>query len=81
MYGAAEAGRDYNTVDMSRIKMYNEYLPPYKAAIDAGVATVMTSFNEIDGVPATANKWLLTDSAAQAMGLQRYDRNRLYRYQ
>ncbi len=61
LYGAGEAGRDYNTVDMSRLRMYNEYLPPYKAAIDAGVATVMTSFNEIDGVPATANKWLLQD--------------------
>ena len=61
LYGAAEAGRDYNTVDMSRIRMYNEYLPPYKAAIDAGVGTVMASFNEIDGIPATGNKWLLTD--------------------
>lgn len=61
LYGGAEAGRDYNTVDMSRIRMYNEYLPPYKAAIDAGVGSVMSSFNEIDGVPATANKWLLTD--------------------
>lgn len=61
LYGAPEAGRDYNTVDMSRIRMYNEYLPPYKAAIDAGVGSVMASFNEIDGVPATGNKWLLTD--------------------
>ncbi|WP_198679983.1 beta-glucosidase BglX [Aureibaculum luteum] len=61
LYGAAEAGRDYNTVDMSKIRMYNEYLPPYKAAVDAGVGTVMASFNEIDGVPATGNKWLLTD--------------------
>lgn len=61
LYGAAEAGRDYNTTDMSRIRMYNEYLPPYKAAIDAGVGTVMSSFNEIDGIPATGNKWLLTD--------------------
>lgn len=61
LYGAAEAGRDYNTTDMSRVRMYNEYLPPYKAAIDAGVGSVMASFNEIDGVPATANKWLLTD--------------------
>nr|AGS53666.1 periplasmic beta-glucosidase [uncultured bacterium contig00097] len=61
LYGASEAGRDYNTTDMSRIRMYNEYLPPYKAAIDAGVATAMTSFNEIDGMPATGNKWLLTD--------------------
>lgn len=61
LYGAPEAGRDYNTVDMSRIRMYNEYLPPYKAAIDAGVGSVMASFNEIDGIPATGNKWLLTD--------------------
>jgi beta-glucosidase len=61
LYGAPEAGRDYNTVDMSKMRMYNEYLPPYKAAIDAGVGTVMTSFNEIDGIPATGNKWLLTD--------------------
>jgi beta-glucosidase len=61
LYGAAEGGRDYNSVDMSKIKMYNEYLPPYKAAVDAGVASVMSSFNDIDGVPATGNKWLLTD--------------------
>jgi len=61
LYGAGEAGRDYNTVDMSRIRMYNEYLPPYKAAVDAGVGSVMASFNEIDGIPATGNKWLLTD--------------------
>ncbi|MCM4157215.1 beta-glucosidase BglX [Gramella sp. AN32] len=61
LYGASEAGRDYNTTDMSRIKMYNEYLPPYKAAIDAGVASVMSSFNDIDGIPASGNKWLLTD--------------------
>lgn len=61
LYGASEAGRDYNTVDMSKIRMYNEYLEPYKAAVDAGVGSVMASFNEIDGVPATGNKWLLTD--------------------
>lgn len=61
LYGAPEGGRDYNTVDMSKIRMYNEYLPPYKAAVDAGVRSVMASFNEIDGVPATGNKWLLTD--------------------
>ncbi len=61
MYGAAEGGRDYNTTDMSRIRMVQDYLPPYKAAIDAGVMTVMTSFNEIDGIPATGNKWLLTN--------------------
>jgi len=61
LYGASEAGRDYNSVDMSKIKMYNEYLPPYKAAVDAGVATIMSSFNDVDGVPASGNKWLLTD--------------------
>lgn len=61
LYGAPEAGRDYNTVDMSRIRMYNEYFPPYKAAVDAGAASVMASFNEIDGVPATGNRWLMTD--------------------
>ena len=61
LYGAGEAGRDYNTVDMSRNRMFNEYFPPYKAAIEAGVGSAMTSFNEIDGVPATANHWLLTD--------------------
>ncbi len=61
LYGAAEAGRDYHSVDMSKIKMFNQYLPPYKAAVDAGAASVMTSFNDVDGVPATGNKWLLTD--------------------
>ena len=61
LYGAAEAGRDYNTTDMSRIRMYNEYFPPYKAAIDAGAGSIMASFNEVDGIPATGNKWLMTD--------------------
>ncbi len=61
MYGAAEAGRDYNTTDMSRVRMYNEYLPPYKAAVDAGAGSVMASFNEVDGIPATASKFLMTD--------------------
>jgi beta-glucosidase len=61
LYGASEAGRDYNTVDMSRQRMYNEYFPPYKAAIEEGAGSIMASFNEIDGIPATANKWLLTD--------------------
>jgi beta-glucosidase len=61
LYGAAEAGRDYNTTDMSRLRMYNEYLPPYKAAVEAGASSIMTSFNEIDGVPASGNRWLLTD--------------------
>ncbi|PWV50653.1 beta-glucosidase BglX [Chitinophaga sp. S165] len=70
LYGAIEAGRDYNTVDMSRRQMYQYYLPPYKAAIDAGAATVMTSFNEIDGTPATANKWLLTDLLRKDWGFK-----------
>lgn len=61
LYGASEAGRDYNTVDMSRYRMYNEYFPPYKAAVDAGTGSVMSSFNLVDGIPATENKWLLTD--------------------
>lgn len=61
LYGASEAGREYNTVDMSKIRMYNEYFPPYKAAVEAGAKSVMTSFNDINGVPATGNKWLLTD--------------------
>ena len=61
LYGASESGRDYNTMDMSRLRMYNEYLAPYKAAVDAGVGSVMSSFNIVDGIPATANKWLLTD--------------------
>ena len=61
LYGAPDAGRDYNTVDMSRNRMFNEYLYPYQAAVDAGVGSVMASFNEVDGVPATANKWLMTD--------------------
>jgi beta-glucosidase len=61
LYGAAEAGRDYNTTDMSRVRMFNEYLPPYKAAVDAGVGSVMASFNEVDGIPATGNKFLMTD--------------------
>ena len=61
LYGASESGRDYNTVDMSRLRMYNEYLAPYKAAVDAGVGSIMSSFNIVDGIPATANKWLLTD--------------------
>ena len=60
LYGAPDAGRDYNTVDMSRQRMFNEYMYPYQAAVDAGAGSVMASFNEVDGIPATANKWLLT---------------------
>lgn len=61
LYGAVEAGRDYNTVDMSRLRMYNDYLPTYKAAVEAGTGSVMASFNEVDGIPATANRWLQTE--------------------
>ena len=68
LYGAPEAGRDYNTVDMSRITMYEDYLPPYKAAVEAGVGTAMTSFNVVDMVPATGNKWLMTDLLREDWG-------------
>ena len=61
LYGAAEAGRDYNTVDMSRQRMFNDYMLPYQAGVEAGAGRVMASFNEVEGVPATANKWLMTD--------------------
>ena len=70
LYGASEGGRDYNTVDMSRVRMYNEFLPPYKAAVDAKVASVMSSFNVIDGIPATGNKWLLTDLLRKEWGFK-----------
>ena len=70
LYGAAEAGRDYNTTDMSRIRMYNEYLPPYKAAVDAGAGSVMSSFNEVDGIPAAANRWLMTDLLRKQWGFK-----------
>lgn len=68
LYGAGEAGRDYNTVDMSRNRMFNEYMYPYQAAVDAGVGSVMASFNEVDGVPATANKWLMNDVLRKQWG-------------
>ncbi len=70
LYGAAEGGRDYNVTDMSRLKMYEFYLPPYKAAVDAGVGSVMSSFNELDGIPATGNKWLLTDLLRKQWGFK-----------
>lgn len=60
-YGAAMAGKDYNTVDISNRTLHEIYLPPFKAALDAGVETFMSSFNEINGVPATANRYILTD--------------------
>ena len=61
LYGAPEAGRDYNTVDMSHVRMFNEYFPPYKAGVDAGAGSFMTSFNVIDYIPATGNRWLMTE--------------------
>lgn len=70
LYGAVEAGRDYNTVDMSRIRMFNQYFAPYKAAVDAGVGSVMSSFNIVDGIPATGNKWLLTDVLRKRWGFK-----------
>jgi beta-glucosidase len=60
-YGAPQAGRDYNTVDMSQRSLFEWYLPPYKAALDAGAGSIMTAFNEIAGIPCSSNKWLLTD--------------------
>lgn len=70
LYGASEAGRDYHSVDMGKIKMFNQYLPPYKAAVDAGVASVMSSFNDVDGIPASGNKWLLTDLLRDRWGFE-----------
>ena len=61
LYGGAEAGRDYNTVDMSLARMHNDYLPPYIAAINAHAKSVMTSFNEVNGIPATGNYWLMKE--------------------
>ena len=61
LYGAPEAGRDYNTVDMSHVRMFNEYFPPYQAGVDAGAGSFMTSFNVIDYIPATGNRWLMTE--------------------
>lgn len=70
LYGASKAGRDYNTVDMSRREMENTYFPPYRAAVDAGARTVMASFNEVDGIPATGNRWLLTDILREEWGFR-----------
>ena len=70
LYGAAEAGRDYNTTDMSLTRMHNEYMSPYKAAVDAGVGSVMASFNDINGIPATANKYLMTDVLRRQWGFK-----------
>ena len=69
-YGAAQAGRDYHTVDISERSLREIYLPPFKAALDAGVGTFMTSFNEVDGVPASGNHHLLTDILRDEWGFQ-----------
>ena len=76
-YGAPVAGREYNTVDMSEQQLRNDYLPPYKAAVDAGAATVMSAFNSLDGVPASANPYLLTTILRERVGIQRHGRQRL----
>ena len=70
LYGAVEGGRDYNTVDMSLPKMYNDYLPPYRAGIDAGAGGVMVALNSINGVPATSNTWLMHDLLRQQWGFK-----------
>lgn len=70
LYGATESGKDYCSVDMSRLRMYNQYLPPYKAAVEAGVGSVMSSFNIVDGIPATGNKWLMTDVLRNQWGFK-----------
>jgi beta-glucosidase len=69
-YGAPEAGRDYNTVNMSERRLREVYLPPFKAAVDEGVATVMTAFNELNGVPATANSFLFKDILREEWGYE-----------
>ncbi len=69
-YGAAQAGRDYGTADMSRLHMYNLHFPPYKAAVRAGVGSLMPSFNEIDGVPATGNEFLLDKVLRKQWGFE-----------
>lgn len=68
LYGAAEGGRDYNTVDMSLQRMFNYYLPPYKAAVEAGCGSLMTSFNLINGMHATADRWLIEDVLRKQWG-------------
>ncbi|APC15551.1 beta-glucosidase [Pseudomonas frederiksbergensis] len=70
LYGAVEGGRDYNTVDMSPVKMYQDYLPPYRAAIDAGAGGVMVALNSINGIPATANLWLMQDLLRKEWGFK-----------
>ncbi len=70
LYGAPDGGRDYNSVEISRHRMFNEYLEPYRACVNAGVGAVMTSFNEIEGIPATGNRWLLRDLLRNQWGFR-----------
>ncbi len=70
LYGASEAGRDYNMVDMSRARMFNQYFPPYKRCVDAGAGSFMTSFNLVDGIPATANEWLVNEILRRQWGFE-----------
>lgn len=70
LYGAVEGGRDYNTVDMSPTRMYQDYLPPYRAAIDAGAGGVMVALNSINGIPATSNMWLMQDLLRKDWGFK-----------
>ncbi|MGO4762714.1 beta-glucosidase BglX [Cupriavidus sp. 2KB_3] len=70
LYGAVEGGRDYNTVDMSPQRMYQDYLPPYRAGLDAGAGGVMIALNSVNGVPATSNKWLLRDLLRKEWGFK-----------
>ena len=69
-YGAVEAGREYNTVDMSQREFRQYYLPAYKEAIDSGAEMIMTSFNIVNGIPATVNKWLLKDLLRNELGFK-----------
>lgn len=70
LYGAVEGGRDYNTVDMSPTRMFQDYLPPYHAAIEAGAGSVMVALNSINGVPATSNMWLMQDLLRKEWGFK-----------
>ena len=67
-YGLVEAGQDYGHVDVSRVEMYNTYLPPFKAALDAGCDMLMPAFTPVDRVPATANRWLMRDLLRDELG-------------
>ncbi len=78
-YGAAESGLDYNVVDMSERRLREVYLQPYKAGFDAGALSAMASFNEINGVPSTGNRWLHDRPAARRMGFPGLRRFRLHR--